>query len=152
RVENNMATYNLLLHPITGLTRTEAGLRSLSLVFAVATVPMFAMLVDRLAGRPAAVVAGFAPALKPLALYYANELRAYSMVLFLVVAASLLLTRWTERRRPELLLAWAVVSALGAWTHYFAIWVTVAHVVALAALPDRRRTARQLAPALLGYA
>jgi mannosyltransferase len=144
--ESNMSTYYLALHAWISLGRSEAWIRLLSVLPAVAAVPLFTLLVRSLAGRRAAVLAGFALVLNPMHVRYAQEARGYSLLVLCVVASSLLFVRAVLRPRPGLVIAWAILSAASAYVHYFAILVTCAQLASLAFLPDGRLAARRFLP------
>jgi hypothetical protein len=61
-------------------------------------------------------------ALNPLILYYSANGMSEAMLIFFLVASSLLLLRWTETRSGSTLAALAVVTALGTFVRYEA-WV-----------------------------
>jgi mannosyltransferase len=145
--ESNMSPYYLALHFWISVGRSEAWLRLLSVLPAIAAVPLFALLVRSLAGRRAAVLAGFGLALNPMHVRYAQEARGYSLLVLCVVASTLIFVRAVLRPRPQLLIAWAVLCAAAAYVHYFAILVTCAQLASLALLPDRGVVARRFVPA-----
>jgi mannosyltransferase len=94
----------------------EAGLRSLSALFGVATVPL-AYLAARELFRPAAALTAAAlVAVNPWLVWYSQEARAYSLLVLLSTAALLFFLR----RRLGL---WALFSALAVLTHYFAAFL-----------------------------
>jgi mannosyltransferase len=113
--ESNMSPYYLALHFWISLGRSEAWLRLLSVLPAIAAVPLFAVLVRSLAGRRAAVLAGFGLALNPMYVRYAQEARGYSLLVLSVVASSLIFVWAVHRPRPQLLIAWAVLAGAAAY-------------------------------------
>jgi len=145
--ESNMSPYYLALHFWIPLGRSEAWLRLLSVLPAIAVVPLFAVLVRSLAGRRAGVIAGFALALNPMFVQYAQEARGYSLLVLCVVASTSVFVRAVLRPQPQLLIAWAVLSGAAAYVHYFAILVTFAQLASLAFLPNRGVVARRFLPA-----
>src|SRR2546428_792 len=78
--------YYLLLRGWTILGTSEATLRSLSVVLAIATVWALYALVGRLAGERTAWVAAVIAAASPYLLYYGQEARMYALLAFLTVA------------------------------------------------------------------
>jgi 4-amino-4-deoxy-L-arabinose transferase-like glycosyltransferase len=71
--------------------RGEALLRLLPALFAIATVPVFFKLGERTIGRRAAQWATLVLAVSPFHVWYAQELRGYSLAIGAAVAASLAL-------------------------------------------------------------
>jgi mannosyltransferase len=128
----------------TQLTGTgEFGLRSLSALAGVATVPVAYALGAELRGRRAGIAAAALVAVNPMLLWYSQEARGYALLAFLTALAALyfvralddaeedvpvlsrpygrLRTGTSEGQRRNLML-WGVASALALATHYFAIF------------------------------
>ncbi len=107
----------------TQLTGTgEFGLRSLSAVAGVATVPVAFLLGRELRGRRTGLVAAALVAVNPMLLWYSQEGRSYAL-LVLLCALSLLYCLRALRgggRRQHLL--WGLFSGLALATHYFAFF------------------------------
>ena len=83
RREANMSLYYVLLRGWQHLGGSEFFLRSLSVVFAVATVPAIYWLGLRLFDRRVATIASFIFALNAYSIRYAQEARSYSLYVFL---------------------------------------------------------------------
>jgi mannosyltransferase len=140
----------------TQLTGTgEFGLRSLSALAGVATVPVAYLLGAELRGRRAGIAAAALVAVNPMLLWYAQEARSYALLVLLTTLAALYFVRalrdvpslrgpyghrsdGTSAGRRELTL-WGVFSALALATHYFAIFPIMFEAVWL--LWRRRRAA-----------
>lgn len=113
----------------------EVGLRSLSALIGVLTIPAVYALARQLASERAALIAAALAAVNPLLVWYSQEARAYALLVLLVTLATL----YAARGRP---LLWALFGALALATHYvaafalgpLAIWLLARH-------PDRRRAA-----------
>lgn len=122
----------------TQITGTgEFGLRSLSALAGVATVPVAYLLGAELRGRRAGVVAAALVAVNPMLLWYSQEARSYALLVLLTALAALYFVRaldvpslkgpygsisdGTSKRRRDLTL-WGVFAALALATHYFAIF------------------------------
>ncbi len=121
--------YYLLLRGWTILGTSEATLRSLSVVLAIATVWALYALVERVAGERTARVAAVIAAASPYFLYYGQEARMYALLAFLTVANGYWFLVWqdTGARRP---LALYLASAVcGVYTHLFFWWVLLAQLV-----------------------
>lgn len=135
--EMNMALYHLLLGGWTVLGDGEAAVRSLSVVFAVLTVPVLYLLGARLFTPRVGAIAALLLALNATFFSYGREARSYSLTLLLVTFASYLLVRAVFDTRARYWVAYAVIASLAVYAHLFAAWVIVAHAVAL--LVSRRR-------------
>jgi uncharacterized membrane protein len=109
----------------TQLTGTgEFGLRSLSALAGVATVPVAYLLGAELRGRRAGLVAAALVAVNPMLLWYSQEARDYSLLVLLTALATLYFIRalrGVPGARRDLAL-WGVFSALALATHYFAVF------------------------------
>jgi len=125
----------------TQLTGTgEVGLRSVSALAGVATVPVAYLLGAELRGRRAGIVAAALVAVNPMLLWYSQEARSYALLVLLTATAALYfvralnrhdvprvkypyrpLSRGTSGGRRNLTL-WGVFSVLALATHYFAIF------------------------------
>ena len=126
--------YYLLLN---GWTRwagvSDSALRLFSALWALASMPVLWLIARRVGGEAAAlpVVALFA--VNPLGLYYSDEGRMYSLMLFLVVGmVALTLALGTEEAKPWQVGLWTAVSAAALLTHYFSGFVWMACLVWLA--------------------
>src|SRR3712207_5330908 len=94
----------------------EIGVRSLSALIGVLTVPAAFALARELVSERAALIAAALVAVNPLLVWYSQEARAYALLVLLATLATL----FCVRGRPWL---WALFSALALATHYFAAFV-----------------------------
>src|SRR5215213_54291 len=143
RGESNMALYHLLLHFWLFLGQSEGVIRGLSVLFAVATIPVLFVLAEHLFDHAVAWAA--CALLIPNAFYvqYAQEARSYALVLFLTVAASALFVRALEHPSKGRWAAYALAIVLGTWAHFFVLLVAVAHLASLTFLERGRRPSAQ---------
>jgi len=114
----------------TQLTGTgEVGLRSLSAVAGIATVPVAYLIGLELRGRRAGLMAAALVAVNPMLLWYSQEARAYALLILLCSLSLLYCLRALERdgRRDSIL--WGLTSGLALATHYFAIFPIAAEAV-----------------------
>jgi mannosyltransferase len=132
----------------------EFGLRSLSALAGVATIPVAYLLGAELRGRRTGILAAALVAVNPMLLWYSQEARGYALLSFFTALAALYFARalndvprvkhhyghrirgtsgrgWGDATR------WGVASALALATHYFALFP-----VALEALWLLRRRGR----------
>ncbi len=145
--EQHPLYYVLLKGWIALLGDSELALRGLSVACAVLAIPLFHLLVRRLTSRPAAWIATVLLTLSPFWLFYAQEARMYTLVGFLAVLHSWLFLRWIASERSRDALWYVIVGVLGVYTHFFLVFVPLAHVVwHLFEEDDRTRALREVGP------
>jgi hypothetical protein len=103
----------------------EAGLRSLSALCGVLTVPVAWAAASTLVSRRAGLIVAALTAFNPLLIWYSQEARSYAMLVLLTALALLAFARAREDPSPRAIGAWVVACALALATHYYAV-VTVA--------------------------
>ena len=113
---------------------TRAGtspelLRLPALIAGTATIALVYLVGLRTVGRRAALLAAALTALSPFMIYYSAEARAYGLMMFFLVGAtlSLLLALDTGRRRWWVL--YALCAAAAFYTHYTSLFVLGAQFV-----------------------
>ena len=111
----------------------------------IALIPLLAALARRVGGDVAGLWAAAFVALLPATLLGAENARMYSLAGMLVVGATLLLWRATERAGAArsagvLWAAYGVVAAAAVWTDYFAALALAGALAAMAMLRPGRRT------------
>jgi mannosyltransferase len=118
----------------------EYGLRSLSALVGVATVPVAYLIGAELRDRRAGVAAAALVAVNPMLLWYSQEARAYALLALLTSLALLFFLRALERPSgSKAAVLWGVFSGLALATHYFAVFPILAEAAWL--LRRRRREA-----------
>jgi mannosyltransferase len=124
--------YYVLAWPWGHLIGTgEFGLRSLSALAGVATVPIAYLIGIELRGRAAGLVAAALVAVNPMLLWYSQEARAYALLVLLCAISLLYCVRALRRGAPRDLTYWGIASALALATHYFAGFAIAAEAVML---------------------
>lgn len=127
----------------------DAATRLPAALCGVLTIPVVAALGHALGGRPAAVVAAFAIALSTAHLYFSQEARSYSLLVFLLALAALGAVRFLrtgrDDRRIPLLFAASAILALH--THLVAAFYVagLSAGVLVASLSEPGRTRRSVA-------
>jgi uncharacterized membrane protein len=148
--EPNQGLYYLILRGWVVFGHSEAALRSLGVLAAVGALAVVIVLTRELFGQKVALLCGFLLAIDPLYVQFAQDVRGYSLCLLLVSASSLLFVRGIQRPQSQPLLTWsayALVTALGAYSNFWAALVPLAHAASLAFLPRARIPWRRLIPA-----
>jgi mannosyltransferase len=135
--EANMGLYYVLLRLWVSLGTSEFAVRALSVIFAVGTVPLVYALGTRLFGARAGLIGALLLAVNAFYIWYAQEARGYSLLLFLVTLSSLLYVRCIERPSLRNWAGYVLASVLATYTHFFAALVLAAHLVSLAFMRPR---------------
>jgi mannosyltransferase len=100
----------------------EFGVRSLSALAGVATVPVAYLLAAELRDRRAGIAAAALVAVNPMLLWYSQEARGYALFALLCAVSALYFVRALERGERRDVVLWGVLSALALCTHYFAFF------------------------------
>ncbi len=131
RGEGNMVLYYALLRIWLHLGHSEFMARAFSVLWAVASVSLIMALAGKLFGRREGTFSGLLLAIHPAEVYYSQEVRAYSLAIFLVTLSSWCFLRALERRRSASWAWYGVVSALALYTHLFSVFVLFAQWISL---------------------
>jgi mannosyltransferase len=109
----------------------QAGLRSLSAVAGVATIPLVYGAAAKLFSRRTGLVVAALAACDPLLIWYSQEARSYSLLVALSAASLLAFAYALDRPAPRVLALWAAACSLGLVTHYYAVLVVAPEAVVL---------------------
>jgi hypothetical protein len=118
----------------------ETGLRSLSAVAGVLTVPVAYGAAAKLISRRAGLITAALVATSPLLIWYSQEARSYEVVVLLCATTVLTFAYALAAPTPRTLAAWAVACALALATHYFAVLAVGPEAVWLVFVHRRRRS------------
>lgn len=104
----------------------ELGLRSMSVFFGVVSIIFGYLLIKRLFNDKIARFSLIFMVFSPMFIRYAQEMRMYTMIAAIAVAATYFLVLAIESNKRKYWLAYGVLIGLGILTHYFTalIWVT----------------------------
>jgi mannosyltransferase len=107
------------------------GLRSLSALAGVLTIPVAYLIGRELRDRRAGLLGAALVAVNPMLLWYSQEARAYALLaLFCAVSLLYCVRALRDGERRDFVL-WGVFSALALATHYFAVFPLAVEVVLL---------------------
>jgi len=109
----------------------EFGLRSLSAVAGVATVPVAYLVGVELRGRRAGLMAAALVAVNPMLLWYSQEARSYALLVLLCTISLLYCVRSQRSGRRRDFTLWGLASGLALATHYFAFFAIAAEALLL---------------------
>lgn len=135
----NQVLYYLALRPWLAFGDSEGIVRGLSVVWAVATIPVVYLLARRLIGQYPALVAASFTAANAFLLRYAQEARGYTLLVFATSLSTLLLVEAVRRDRRALWIGYGLVAGVSLYVHFFASLTLLAHLVSLAWAPKVRR-------------
>lgn len=119
----------------------EVGLRSLSAICGVLTVPVAYAAAAKLISRRAGVIAAAITATSPLLIWYSQEARAYELGVLLTGASLLTFAYARDDAPPRWVAAWVITSALALATEYYAILAVAPEALWLLYIHRRRRAA-----------
>jgi mannosyltransferase len=116
--------YYVLLHFWAQLGSSDAFLRSFSVLFSLGAILLMYGLGRRFFGEAVAALAALGLALAPFQVYFAQEARMYSLVVFLTVALTwLFLEGVVSARGWWFWLGFAITATLGLYVHYFVVFL-----------------------------
>jgi mannosyltransferase len=107
----------------------EFGLRSLSAVAGVATVPVAYLVGRELHGRRTGLWAAALVAVSPMLLWYSQEARAYALLVLLCALSLLYCARAQKGGQRRDFMLWGLFSGLALATHYFAFFPLLAEAI-----------------------
>jgi hypothetical protein len=136
RDNGNGALYLVFLKGWAHFFSSESGIRMLSLVPFVATIPVVGLLGRRIVGPVAGLVAAAVFATNADALFWARAARGYSLEVFLTALGMLLLLVGVDERRRDALVAAVLLGACAAWVQPIAAVAFVFLVASLWLLPE----------------
>ena len=131
--QGNMALYYFVLRAWIHLGDTEFVVRSLSVLFAVLTIPAIYFLGARLFDRATGLTAAALLSVHSFHVHWSQEARGYSLLILLLVLATYFLVPAMESGEGQgYWIAFAVTAALTFYAHIFAVFVLAAFAVSIA--------------------
>ena len=138
--EANMALYYLLLRLWLHFGHSEFFIRSLSVVFAAATIPAIYWLASLLYDRRTALIAATLLTFNAYQVRYAQEARAYALFLLLATLSSGFLIGYVREPSRGHRLGYILTSILAVYAHFYALLLLAAHALALHWLGNSNRS------------
>lgn len=109
------------------------ALRSMSVFFGVVSIILLFRLLHRHFNLTTAIIGSFFFTLSPMFIRYGQEMRMYTIVIALVIAATDVMLCALDAKNPKksrrLWFLYAILIALGMWTHYFTALAWIAQLV-----------------------
>jgi mannosyltransferase len=117
----------------------DVRLRGLSVLCGALTVPFLGLLGRRLASPAVGLVAAGVFAVSPMAVEFANEARTYTLLQFLAVVNAWLFVRWLSDGGVGNWVGYVATMFLCWYSHYYAAFLPMAHLLTLLLLPWNNR-------------
>ncbi len=151
--DNQHLFYSLLAHFSVWLFgESHWALRLPAVIFGVASIWVTMRLAMLVYGERVAVLSGLLLALSWHHIWFSQNARGYTLLLFGTVLATEMLLRGLWQGRWRDWIVYAIVIALSAWAHLTAVFVALAHgLVVLSLLLVRRRPLRTAWMPLAGF-
>jgi len=108
-------------HFMLGFGHTETMLRVIPAVFGILTVPVIYFLGSHAVDRNAGLLAAALLAFSPFHLFYSQEARMYSPLLFFLSCALLFFLLAVKEERLKWWLSFGIFSGLAFWTHFYSL-------------------------------
>lgn len=137
--EANMALYYVLLKLWMAFGMSEFYVRTLSVIFALAALPVVYALGARLFGTRAGLIAAALLSVNAFHVRYSQEARGYTLLVFLSALCSWFWVRCIEHPTPRNWRLYTLASILIVYSHFYGILVVVAHWLSLAVMPRENR-------------
>lgn len=147
--EANMALYYLLLREWMKVFTSDAGVRALSVIPGVLSVPAMYALGARLYSRRVALWAAGLTAINTCAVVYSQEARGYSLLVLCVALSCWAFVGMVERGSAADFVLYVLFSVGAFYSHFYAAFVFFAQFCALGLLPLRLVPWKSLVPAWL---
>jgi mannosyltransferase len=130
---NDHPLYSLLGHvSVASLGEQPWTLRLPAALFGVAAIPALYLLGRAVTTTLEALLAASILTVSYHHIWFSQNARGYTLLLFCVVVSTHLLLRWLAEGRTSLAVAYAIVTALGAYTHLTMVFVCVSHCLVCA--------------------
>ncbi|HUF31389.1 MAG TPA: glycosyltransferase family 39 protein [Gemmatimonadaceae bacterium] len=143
--DNQHPLYSLLAHLSTSIFGdTPWAMRLPATLFGIASVPMLFVLGRRIVSQWEALLAAALLAVSYHHVWFSQNARGYTMLAFWAILATDLLLRGIREERRSMFVGYAVVVALGIYTHLTMVFLVAAHVLVCAWMAFSPRVERRL--------
>jgi mannosyltransferase len=139
RREANMSLYYFLLHYWLHFGSSEFFIRSLSVLFAIASIPLVYQLGRRLFDPRIGLMAAALLAVNAYHVQYSQDARSYSLMVFLCSLSSLYFLKSLKEPSRANRVVYIVISALAVYAQFFSGLLLIAQWVSLRFL-DRQQS------------
>jgi mannosyltransferase len=108
-------------HVMLFFGNSEVVLRFIPALLGVLTIPLIYLVGKEFMDRNIGIIAAAAFAFSPFLIFYSQEARAYSMMLFFVVFSMVFYFRALKSNDIQNWALFGILSALGFWSHFYAM-------------------------------
>ena len=119
--EFNPPLFYWIEHLMLVFGNSEAVLRFIPALLGVLTIPLIYLAGKEFIDRNTGIIAAAAFAFSPFLIFYSQEARAYSMMLFFVTFAMVFYFRALKNNSLQDWALFGALSALAFWTHFYAL-------------------------------
>lgn len=134
----NMTFYYLLLRGWLLFGNSETYIRSLSVIFGVAPIPVLYLFGRTMFDHRTARIVALLFTVHAFQIQYSQEARGYSLVLFLTLLSCYFFFQLLSSPNRWILAAYIVSTALAVYTQVFAAWIVVVQSLFVFLLPNVR--------------
>jgi 4-amino-4-deoxy-L-arabinose transferase-like glycosyltransferase len=127
--EFNPPLFHWAEHIMLMFGNNEVILRFVPALLGVLSIPVFYLVGKEFLDRNTGILAAAACAVSPFLIYYSQEARAYSMMLFFVALATFFFLKAMKSGNRIQWIWFGVFSALAFWTHFYAFVMIAALVL-----------------------
>ena len=135
--EFNPPLFYWVEHVMLMFGNNEVVLRFIPALLGVLTIPLVYFVGKEFIDRNVGIIAAAAFAVSPFLIYYSQEARAYSMMLFFVAAAMVFYLKALKTNDITNWALFGVMSALAFWAHFYAFTIIAALFIYALALRIR---------------
>ncbi len=129
--EANMSLYYAVLRLWLHFGSTEFFIRSLSVLFAVLSIPAIYWLAKLIFDRKVALIAASLLALNDFHIRYSQEARSYALFFLLATLSSAFLILFLREHKKNWRIAYTVTTILAAYAHLYALLLLAAYWLVL---------------------
>ncbi|MGA7798327.1 MAG: glycosyltransferase family 39 protein [Methanoregula sp.] len=127
--EFNPPLFYWIEHVMLMFGNNEVILRFIPALLGVLTIPLFYLIGKEFLDRNAGIIAAAACTVSPFLIYYSQEARAYTMMLFFVALATIFFLKAMKSGRLIHWVLFGIFSALAFWSHFYAFVMIAALVL-----------------------
>jgi mannosyltransferase len=143
RREANMSLYYLFLRFWLHFGESEFFVRSLAVLFAIASIPVIYLLGRRLFDARVGLISAALLAVNAYHVQYSQDARSYSLMVFLCLLSSLYFLKCLSKPSQRSRVAYIVSSVLAVYAQFFSLLLLIAHWLSLKML-HRGQVPRQI--------
>ena len=148
--EVNQSPFYVVFRAWHVLGNDPAIMRALSAVFSVATIPLVYVVGRRLYDARTGAIAAVVLAFNGLVLQWSQQVRGYTMAMFLVTLATYLFVRTVDEPSTARGFVYGIVAVAAVATHFFSVLVIAAHAVSFLVMRPRPTRVFLVPAALIG--